>query len=71
MLGGGKRQGDYSSFEGKKKKRQENILSQQEGIGVILLLEIYYLSFNFSLSTFSKNKQKQLAKSKRPTGFFL
>lgn len=66
--GKGKDSAENSSF---KEKRQETILTKKRSIGGILLLETYYLSFNFSLSAFIKNKQKQLAKSKKANRLFL
>lgn len=43
----------------RKNEKRQNILTKKGGIGVILLLEMYSLSFNFALSTFSKKKQNQ------------
>lgn len=62
--GKGMESAENSSFKG---KRQENILMKKRNIGVILLLQIYtiYLLVSHYL-LLVKNKQKPLAKSKRP-----
>lgn len=69
VLEGGKRDGDAETIFFKR-KRQENILSKNRSIKVILLLE-YTTSFNFSLSAFREEQSPYLNKKAKKAFLWL